>query len=89
MLQLALDLLDSFLSALDHYDLLLDTDRKLFEQFQDDKKSFTLMSSSNAEERRRIKISRFQQEKSLKSKLEVGFSDSIYGSSTDVLVFER
>jgi immunoglobulin-binding protein 1 len=64
-------LLESFLERLDLYRMLSTTDRKLFERFRENRSKFTLVGTSNAEERRNAKIKRFQEEKELKKKLEV------------------
>ena len=64
-------LLDGFLTRLDQYDILSASDKKLYEQFQENSTSFTLAASTNAEERRRVKVARFQEEKTLKTRLEV------------------
>ena len=64
-------LLESFLDRLDQYGLLVAADRKLFERFKESRSSFSLISTANVEERRRLKISRFQEEKALKQKMEV------------------
>lgn len=63
-------LFDGFLTKLDQYGILSASDKKLFEQFQDNSTSFTLAASTNAEERRRVKVARFQGEKALKTRLE-------------------
>lgn len=87
-------LLDSFLGRLDQYGLLSKTDRELYEKFKDNRSAFSLLSASNFEDRRKLKIARFQEEKSLKQKLEVGlpighavhqliFSHSIYEHNPD------
>jgi len=71
MLQNVLQLFEDFLSRLDNYGILSTENRKLYERFMEDRLSFQLASSANAEERRKVKVARFQQEKSLKAKLEV------------------
>ena len=70
-LRAALGLLESFLERLDQYNLLSRADRELFERFQEDKSTFRLVTKDNAEERRKSKISRFQEEKVLKAELQV------------------
>lgn len=67
----ASDLFESFLTRLDHYGLLGPSDRQLYERFLEQRGSFRIISSNNPEEKRKIKINRFQEEKSLKQKLEV------------------
>lgn len=64
-------LLESFLTRLDHYGLLGPSDHRLYERFLEQRDSFRIVSSTNPEEKRKIKIARFQEEKSLKHKLEV------------------
>ena len=70
-LRRTLQLLESFLDRLDHYSMLSPSDRKLYERFQENRSNFSVLSTSNAEERRKVKVSRFQEEKQLKQKLEV------------------
>ena len=62
--------MDLFLARLDQYRILSSTDQTLYERFRENKSAFSLVRSANAEERRKIKISRFQEEKALKSKLQ-------------------
>lgn len=64
------NLMDGFLARLDQYSMLSSDDRKLFERYQETKAKFTLLPT-NPEDRRRIKIKRFQEGKDLKKKLEV------------------
>ncbi|KAG9781356.1 hypothetical protein ABEF93_000725 [Exophiala dermatitidis] len=63
-------LLEDFLTRLDHYGLLSPFDRKLYERFLEQRGGFKIVSSDNPEEKRKIKMTRFQEEKSLKQKLE-------------------
>ena len=70
-LRQASGLCDSFLTRLEQYSILSGGDKKLYEQFQENPTSFTLAASTNAEERRRVKVARFQEEKALKTRLEV------------------
>jgi immunoglobulin-binding protein 1 len=75
LLQQASWLFESYLTRLDSYELLSKHNKKLLDQYQDDRKAFQLASATDAAERRRVKVARFQEEKALKSKLEVlGFS---------------
>jgi immunoglobulin-binding protein 1 len=71
MLQHVLQLFETFLSRLDNYGILSVEHRKLYERFLENRSSFQLASSTNVEERRKVKVARYQQEKSLKTKLEV------------------
>ncbi|ETN42198.1 uncharacterized protein HMPREF1541_04139 [Cyphellophora europaea CBS 101466] len=68
-------LLDDFLTRLDQYSMLSTEDHKLFERYQEGKTSFALLPP-NPEERRRLKIKRFQEGKDLKKKLEYLSSQS-------------
>lgn len=65
------ELLENFLSRLDQYRLLGASDRQLYERFLEQRNAFRIILATNPEEKRRIKIARFQEEKSLKQKLEV------------------
>lgn len=69
-------LLEDFLTRLDQYGLLGTSDRALFERFLEQRATFKIVSSNSPEEKRKIKIARFQEEKSLNQKLEVG----LYGA---------
>jgi len=71
-------LLESFLTRLDEYGLLGSSDRGLYERFLEQRDSFKIVSSSNPEDKRKIKIARFQEEKSLKQKLEVSTNHSLH-----------
>jgi immunoglobulin-binding protein 1 len=71
LLQQASWLFENFLSRLDSYELLSKQNKQLLDQYQDDRKKFQLASATDAAERRRVKVARFQEEKALKTKLEV------------------
>jgi hypothetical protein len=71
-LQESAQLLEDFLTRVDQYGLLSPADRQMYERFLESRSSFRVVSSSDPEEKRKIKIRRFQEEKSLKQKLEVG-----------------
>ena len=71
LLQEASELLESFLTQLDTYELLSKQNKQLLEMYQEDRKKFQLASLTDAAERRRIKVARFQEDKGLKTKLEV------------------
>ncbi|OCT45259.1 hypothetical protein CLCR_05990 [Cladophialophora carrionii] len=64
------ELFENFLTLLDQYGLLAAPDRELYERFLEQKGSFRIVSTDSAEEKRKIKIARFQEEKSLKQKLQ-------------------
>lgn len=63
-------LLEDFLMRLDQYSILPPEDRKLLEQYNETKPNFSILPT-NLEDRRRVKIKRFQEEKELKKKLDV------------------
>ncbi|KIW33305.1 uncharacterized protein PV07_00163 [Cladophialophora immunda] len=69
-LQDAAGLFEQFLTRLDQYGLLGASDRELYERYLEQRSSFRIVSSNSPEEKRRIKISRFQEEKSLKQRLQ-------------------
>lgn len=71
LLRQASELLETFLTRLDVYELLSKQNKRLLDQYQDNLKTFQWASATDAAERRRIKVTRFQQEKDLKLKLEV------------------
>jgi immunoglobulin-binding protein 1 len=71
LLQQASGLLEDFLTRLESYELLSEQNKKLLDQYQDSRKEFQLAPTADAAERRRIKVARFQEEKGLKTKLEV------------------
>ena len=73
-LQKVLGLFESFLTRLESYGILSSENKKLYERFSEGRTSFSLASSTNLEERRRVKVARFQQEKNLKAKLEVSWT---------------
>ncbi len=75
-LRAASGLFESFLTRLDRYGLLSSSDRELFERYLEQRDSFRIAASNSAEDKRRIKVARFQEEKSLKQKLQV--SDDPY-----------
>ena len=64
-------LLEAFLERLDHYGMLSKSDTELYERYTESRASFSLLATSNLEDKRRLKVARFQQEKALKQKLEV------------------
>ena len=78
-LQTSAHLFMSFLDRLDQYNVLSTADRKLYERYQEDKSEFSLLPTKNAEERRRLKIARFQEEIQLIRRLNVSIDDSIPG----------
>lgn len=65
------ELYDGFLERLREYDLLSAPNRKLYERFSRDPATFSLAALNDTAERRSVKIARLQEEKALKSKLQV------------------
>lgn len=78
-------LLDSFLTRLDQYSILSSDDRKLYERCRDAGSSFSLLPT-NMEDRRRVKIKRFQEEKELKRQLEVWLKPILTFTQTDKIL---
>ena len=62
---------EKYLNALDTYEILSASDRKLYELYLNDRKSFSTASTTDVAARRDTKIRRFRQEKELKEKLDV------------------
>ncbi|RMD39298.1 hypothetical protein DV735_g5833, partial [Chaetothyriales sp. CBS 134920] len=69
-LQRACQLLEDFLTRLEHYGMLRKDKQELLERFQQERSNFSITSTVGPEEKRRIKITRFQEEKALKQKLQ-------------------
>lgn len=61
---------DKFLRLLDSYDILSQADAGLYERYTESPSSFSTASTTDAAARRQTKISRFKDEKALKTKLE-------------------
>lgn len=70
-LQYARGSLEKFLKILDSYDALSRDDFKMYEGYLENPDSFAAASTTDAAQRRNMKIARFKEEKALKSKLEV------------------
>lgn len=70
-LQQTRDEYEKFLEALDQYELLSPSNKKLYEQYLEQPESFSLTPTNDASARRQVKITRFKEEKELKQKLEV------------------
>lgn len=68
----ALQNYERFLTRLYHYEILNDKDKKLYERYTANPRSFSLVLANDAAARRETKINRFREEKELKQKLEVG-----------------
>ncbi|DAA79592.1 TPA_exp: Uncharacterized protein A8136_0365 [Trichophyton benhamiae CBS 112371] len=69
-LQQTRDEYEKFLEALDQYELLSPSNKKLYEQYLEQPESFSLTPTNDASARRQVKIARFKEEKELKQKLE-------------------
>jgi TAP42-like family len=69
-LQSAAELLEAFLTRLESYELLSKQNKDLLERYQEDRSSFQLAAAGDPNERRRVKVERWREEKGLKSKLE-------------------
>jgi immunoglobulin-binding protein 1 len=76
----ASNLFESFLTRLDHYGLLVSSDRELYERFREQQSSFRIVASNNAEDKRRIKIARYQAGKELERQLKVRGHHSLFMS---------
>ena len=62
---------DRYLNRLEDYGLLSNDDKRLWERFQEDKATFSLLGTGDATQRRNTKIARYRQEMELKQQLEV------------------
>lgn len=70
-LRSALEQYEQYLSRLDTYDLLSNSDKNLYERYSENPSSFSLAPVNDAATRRDVKVARFREEKELKQKLEV------------------
>lgn len=70
-LRSALGQYEQYLSRLDTYDSLSNSDKKLYERYSENPSSFSLAPVNDAATRRDVKVARFREEKELKQKLEV------------------
>ncbi|PGH26985.1 hypothetical protein AJ80_01369 [Polytolypa hystricis UAMH7299] len=61
---------EKYMENLDHYGLLSQTDKKLYERYSNNPKEFSLAPLNDAASRREVKVTRFREEKDLKQKLE-------------------
>lgn len=71
VLQSAREAYERYLRLLDNYGMLSKNDKKLYEQYLENKDEFTLMPAADLTSRRDTKIARLKQEKELELKLEV------------------
>lgn len=69
-LRSALEQYEQYLSRLDTYDLLSNSDKNLYERYSENPSSFSLAPVNDAATRRDVKVARFREEKELKQKLE-------------------
>ena len=79
---------ERFLKLLDSYDVLGKSDVRLLEQYLEDRKNFSTVSTTDAAKRREVKISRFKEEKELKKKLEYLQQNPKLAKQDDQLVRE-
>ncbi|KAI9862091.1 MAG: hypothetical protein M1813_004866 [Trichoglossum hirsutum] len=70
VLRQAREAYEKYLHLLESYDILSNSDIKLFERYRDDRDSFSTASTTDAAARRETKIARFKEEKEMKQKLE-------------------
>ncbi|KAI3539551.1 TAP42-like family protein [Colletotrichum paranaense] len=61
---------ETFLGALDSYDLLTDTNKMLYERYTDEPLAFSTLGTNDPAKRRDAKIANFKSEKALKDRLE-------------------
>ena len=71
LLHEAQDAYGQYLHRLDRYDMLSKSDRKVYEKWQDNRDTFSVLTGSDASKKRETKVARFRQEKELTQKLEV------------------
>ena len=71
LLRRAQEAYDRYLGRLDLYNILSKPDKKLYDQYLENRDAFALLPSKDATARRDTKISRFKQETELKRELEV------------------
>lgn len=71
-LRRALQQYERFLTRLDDYELLNDSNKKHYERYAENPSTFSLTPVNDAASRREVKITRFKEEKELKQRLEVG-----------------
>ncbi|KAL4931532.1 IGBP1/TAP42 family protein [Aspergillus undulatus] len=70
ILQRALQKYERYLARLEDYELLSQSNKKLYERYAANPSSFSLTQTNDAATRRDVKITRFREEKELKAKLE-------------------
>jgi hypothetical protein len=73
VLQRARDAFERYLSLLDHYEILSNTDKKLYHIYTESPTTFSTISTTDPNARRGAKIANFKLEKDLKKKLEVRY----------------
>jgi hypothetical protein len=65
---------ERFLQRLDQYELLKKDEARMWERYTENRETFEVAGAVDAAKRREVKISRFRDEKDLKTKLAVGLS---------------
>lgn len=73
-LRRALQQYEQYLTRLGDYELLNDSNKKLYERYAENPSTFSLTPVNDAATRREVKITRFREEKDLKQRLEVGLN---------------
>ena len=68
-LRRALQQYERYLTRLDDYELLNDSNKKLYERYTENPSTFSLTPVNDAATRREVKITRFKEEKELKQKI--------------------
>ena len=71
LLRRAQDAFEKYLHILDTYRMLPKGDLRLYERYSEGRDGFSLVETKDAAARRNAKITRFNEEKDLKAKLEV------------------
>ena len=62
---------ERYLSLLENYEILSTAEKKLYQSYTENPTTFSTISTTDPNARRRTKIANFKQEKDLKQKLEV------------------
>ncbi|KAK2746362.1 hypothetical protein FQN57_003244 [Myotisia sp. PD_48] len=77
---------EKFLELVDQYGILSDSDKKLYERYLESPDSFSLTPTNDPATRRQVKITRYQEEKELKQKLEYLSQNTDAGCNDDEIV---
>ncbi|CAL3962755.1 hypothetical protein PZA11_000181 [Diplocarpon coronariae] len=82
-LQKARDAYERYLSLLDHYEILAEREKKLYNTYSECPTTFSTINNSDPNARRSAKIANFSLEKELKSKLEFAAQNPAYLQNDD------